>query len=138
MRFSISILFFAAICGAKTKLPTFKEMQSQVDQSKQAIVKNNKPENILSELGKIKKLFDTTIQEYKTVYPQKGPKEELEILTFYYALEPVITLENSKLTAEVCEQKTHEVKLIDGKATDEKASIYAQPALDILTAICPK
>lgn len=138
MRITVSILFLALISGAKNELPTFKEMQSQVEQTKSAIKKNNKPENVVLELSKVKKIFDTTIQEYKKAYPQKGPKEELEILTFFYAMEPVLTIENGKMTAEVCEQKTHEVKLLDGKATDEKASVYAQPALEILTAICPK
>lgn len=138
MRFAISILFLVVICGGKNKLPTFKEMQNQVEQTKKAITKNNKPENIVLELSKVKKVFDATIQEYKAAYPQKGPKEELEILTLYYAIEPVITIENGKMTAEVCEEKTHQVKLVDGKAIDEKASVYAQPALDILSAICPK
>lgn len=138
MRVSVSILFVALISGAKNELPTFKEMQSQVEQAKSAIKKNNKPENIVLELNKVKNIFDTTIQQYKKAYPQKGPKEELEILTFFYAMEPVLTIENGKMTAEICEQKTHEVKLLDGKATDEKASVYAQPALEILTAICPK
>lgn len=138
MRITAIILFLSLACYSKNKLASFKDLQKEVEITKSAILKNKKPENVTKELAKLKTLFDSVIEEYKAAYPQKGPKEELEILTFFYAIEPVLTIQESKITAELCEEKTHEVTLMDGKTTEGKASDYAQPALEILSAICPK
>lgn len=138
MRFTLILLLSTCTVLAKTKLTTFIEIQKAVEKTRKTIATSKKSDLAIIELKKLKTIFDKTIEEYKTAYPQKGPKEEQEILTLYYAMEPVLSIKEEKMTKNLCEQKTHEVELMDGKTTDGKASIYAQPALDILASICPK
>lgn len=135
---TIILLFLTMTLLADEKLLTVNDLQKAVTSTRKKMeaVKDN--EKKLKELQGLHKKFETTIKAYKDKYPQKGPKEELEILMFYYSLEHVFELQNEAITKESCEDKEHQIRLEDGRTSDGKVSKYAQQALDILKLLCPK
>lgn len=120
------------------KLLSMKDLRKEINTSIKKIEAAQDKSQKLKELQHLQTVFDSTIKVYKEKYPQKGPKEELEILMYYYSLEHVFELQQEEISKEACENKEHQIKLEDGRTSNGKVSKQAQQALDILKLICPK
>lgn len=80
-----------------------------------------------------------TIDKYIQRAPELGDKDEEEVSKFYYTLEPVFALKNSKPPKGApCEKAKHDVELEDrmGRPDSEPLTADAEEAMAWLKVLC--